>query len=239
MNRFEALHALGLDETATEQDVRLAYYGIAKAVDSQDFGEEQLAPQVKGMLNRAKQARDFLLVNGTQSGQRVSAASRFAQAAKSSKPEKLSITSSEDAQARLTGFDRLRMQLLGYRDTQLSRRNMSIILIVVCIAVGFIVLRYVRAMAPRMTATVIIAIFAIIGSVTLTTAQKHCRTVNAHLLDINARMAELRVKLGIAEPLETDDRPPTIWESIKIFFSNLAAKVRELLDKNKGDETDE
>ena len=231
---------MGLDETADEHDVRLAYYGLAKAAETQDFeGEEELAPQVKGLLNRAKQARDFLLVNGTQSGQRASAASKFVNAAKSTKQEKLSITSSEDAQSRLTGLGRLRMQLLGYRDAQISRRNMSIILIVACIVVGFIVLRYVRAMAPRMTATMIIAIFAIIGSVTLTSSQKHCRTVNAHLVDIDARMAELRVKLGIAEPEVVDDRPPTVLESIKIFFSNLVAKVRELLNKNKGDETHE
>ena len=67
MNRFEALNVLGLEEGASQQDVRLVYYGVRKAVETQDFTtNDRILMSVTAMRERVKEAHDFLIANGTQ-----------------------------------------------------------------------------------------------------------------------------------------------------------------------------
>ena len=66
MNRYEALNALGLEEGASEQDVRLAYYGLKKAAQTQDFSDKkQLEERIEEQLMRATECRDYLLAPRT------------------------------------------------------------------------------------------------------------------------------------------------------------------------------
>ena len=39
MNRFEALHTLGLEEGASDEDITMALYGLEKAVGEFDFSD--------------------------------------------------------------------------------------------------------------------------------------------------------------------------------------------------------
>lgn len=209
VNRFEALNVLGLDEQASDGDIRLAYYGVQKAIESHDFSDnEHLVVRVGALRDRAKEARDFLLTHGTgaptpggSSGpRRTGGVVGAAFGRKKRAAEKLSVTSDEEKKARLDGLEAIRVCLLTYRDGQASRRLSCLVVILICIVVGFIVLRYIRAMPPRIASFSVIAIAAIAGSTGFTTAHLQCRSVKRHLLDIDERIHELRVDLGLDDP---------------------------------------
>lgn len=217
MNRYEALNALGLEEGAGEQDVRLAYYGLTKAAETQDFSDkEKLAERVDAQLTRAKECRDFLLSNGTTNDGKVG---RSGGAVKSifgrKKAEKMEITSERDKQARLAGLERLRINLLTYRDHEAQHRLTCFVTIILAIVVGFVALRYVRVVAPRAIIMVAVAVAAIASSTGFTSAHMQCRAAKRHLLDIDDRIHELRVELGIEEEepaeggLDVSELPPT------------------------------
>ncbi len=209
VNRFEALNVLGLDEQASDTDIRMAYYGVQKAAETQDFSDnEHIAVRVNALLDRTKEARDFLLTHGTgapkpgsSSGpRRTGGAVGAAFGRKKRAPEKLSVTSDEEKKARLDGLESLRVCLLTYRDGQASRRLTCLVIILCCIVVGFIVLRYIRAMPPRIVSFSAIAIAAIASSTGFTAAHLQCRNTKRHVLDIDERIHELRVDLGLDDP---------------------------------------
>ena len=206
VNRYEALNALGLEEGAGEQDVRLAYYGLQKAVATQDFSDkDKLAARVEAQLARAKECRDFLLENGTgaagKAGRSGGVAARVLGGRKRA-PQKLEITAERDKQARLAGLERLRINLLTYRDHEASHRLTCLVAILLCVVVGFIAFRYVRVLAPRAMLLVAVCVAAIASSTGFTSAHLQCRAARRHLLDIDERIHALRVELGIEEPAD-------------------------------------
>ena len=209
VNRFEALNVLGLDEQASDVDIRLAYYGVQKAVESHDLSDnEHLVVRVNALRDRAKEARDFLLTHGTGAPRPGSSAGPrrtggvvgAAFGRKKRAPEKLSVTSDEEKKARLDGLEAVRVCLLTYRDGQASRRLTCLVVILICIVVGFIVLRYIRAMPPRIASFSVIAVAAIAGSTGFTAAHLQCRSVKRHLLEIDETIHGLRVDLGLDDP---------------------------------------
>lgn len=212
VNRFEALNILDLDETATEQDIRLAYYGIEKAVATQNFDQdEKFGPRVNGFLDHAREARDFLLENGATKGSKTQKS--FSQAFRDAsdptekkKTGKLRVSAQDDAWARLSGLQALRVFVLSYRDHETSLRNQSIGVLIACIIVSFIMLRYLRGM-PRIAVVSVLVIIAAVGSATLTTSQRQCRTARTYVMDIDSRIHVLKDKLGIEDPDYV--QPPT------------------------------
>lgn len=211
VNRFEALNVLGLDEQASEDDIRLAYYGLRKAIEAQDFSDnEHIAVRVNALSDRTKEARDFLLTHGTgapgtsragsASGARRTGGVMGRAFSRKKAPSKLSVTSEEEKKARLDGLESVRVCLLTYRDGQASRRLTCLVVILICIVVGFIVLRYIRAMPPRIVSFSVIAIAAIAASTGFTASHLQCRNTKKHVMAIDEQIAELRHDLGLDDP---------------------------------------
>ena len=226
MNRFEALNVLGLEEGASQQDVRLVYYGVRKAVETQDFTtNDRILMSVTAMRERVKEAHDFLIANGTQRNTgRTGGAIPQAFKRKGRQQPRLSITSEQDRRARLKGLEKLRVCLLNYRDHEASRRSTCLAVMLVCVVAGFIALRYVRAIPARITIFAAIAVAAVASSTGFTASHLQCRSARRYLLDIDARIRDLRVALGIEEPpSEEDERSGGIVG----WFKRLWERVRE------------
>ncbi len=200
MNRFEALNVLNLEETASEDDVKLAYYGIEKAVEETDYGEDpKVVGQVDGMLNRAREARDFLLNPRNRTSARQ--VRSYTDRRNGKGPVKVSRTEAQTA--RLHGLERLRTTLVGILGNERYRRNCSIAALLGCIVVGFIILRYLRLMQLRIVAFIVLAAVAIAGSTILTNAQMQIRRLKPYVVALDDRILNLRLELGL-DPAEGD-----------------------------------
>lgn len=194
MNRFEALHALGLEEGADDDDVKLSYYGLEKTFDIFDFSDvEALQRRVDSFLNRAKEAKKYLL-----NPRNKSAARQVQSYASPGASAKLCVTPLQEKTARLKGLERLRVVVCGYMGGQQERVRNSIIVLLVCIAVGFVALRYVRLMMARLALFTVLALVAVAGSTVLTQAILTCRKVKVHIYTIDEVMKSLKVELGLA-----------------------------------------
>lgn len=197
MNRFEALHTLGLEENASEEDVRLAYYGLEKAVRAFDFSDaERIAARVEGLLEHAKEARRFLLSARNQT------VARKVRSYAAKQRGKLTVTPVQEKTARLHGLEQLRGLVVAYHGEERGKRRTSIFVLVVCIIVSFVALRYLRAM-PRVVAFTVLGAVAIGGSTVLTQSHLQVRKARAHVLEIDDAIAALRRELGL-EPAEED-----------------------------------
>lgn len=197
MNRFEALHALGLEEDASDQDVRLACYGLEKAAAEFDFSDqERLNGQIEGTVNHAKEARSFLLSSRSQT------AARKGQSYASRKRGKLTVTPTEEKTAHLGGLERVREVVLGYAYNERSKIRGSIIALLLCIVVSFVILRYLRGM-PRIVTFAVIGAVAVAGSSILTSAIMQSRKARAHVVELDAAIEPLRRELGL-DPVEED-----------------------------------
>lgn len=191
MNRFEALHALGLEENATDDDVRLAYYGLEKAVEAFDFSDaEHIGRQVERMINHASEAKTFLLKA------RNKTAARKVQSYQERPRGKVSVTPAQEKTTRLHGLERLRTLLVGFLDTQLTHRRTSIFILIGCVVVSFITIRYLRGM-PRIVVFCVLAAIAVAGSTLLTGSSKQIRLARGHVEEVDAAIAELRRELGL------------------------------------------
>lgn len=258
MNRYEALNALGLQEGASEQDVRLAYYGLKKAVETQDFSEDKgkISERVELQLERAKECRDYLLANGTSNEGHIGRSGGAVRGILNRKKAsgKMEITAERDKQARLAGLERLRINLLTYRDQEHSRRMTCILVIVIAIVVGFVALRYVRVVAPRAIIMVAVGAAAIVSSTLFTTAHMQCRAAKRHLLDVDERIHKLRVALGIEEEeaeeesgagkgLDPSELPAsagrTAIENADEFLTNIAPDKTSSDDEEEPDDSEE
>ncbi len=196
MNRFEALHALGLEENASEEDVRLAYYGLEKAVGAFDFSDsERIDQRVKGMVEHAKESRNFLLSVRNQT------VARKVRSFAAKQRGKLSVTPVEEKTARLHGLEQLRGVIVSYHSEERSKRRGSIIALLACIVVGFIGIRYLRG-GPRVVAFSIIGAIAVAGSTILTASHLQVRKARAHVLELDDAIAGLRRELGLEPPEE-------------------------------------
>lgn len=193
MNRFEALNVLGLDETASDDDVKLAYYGLEKAVSTTEYGEDpKVTGQVEGLLNRAREARSFLL-----NPRNKVAARQVRSYTDKRRDTPVKVSSVEEKTARLHGYERLRITLVAILGNERHRRNTSIAVLVGCIVVGFILLRYLRLMQVRIVAFIVLAAVAIAGSTILTNSQLQIRRLKPHVLALDEKILKLRKSLGL------------------------------------------
>ncbi len=211
MNRFEALHALGLEEGASDDDVKMALYGIEKASERYDFSDiEPLQRRVEHALQTAREAKKFML----NAHNRASA--KQVLSFKEKPQEKLRVTALESKRAILSGTEFIRRQVCIYLGTQQDARRNSILALLLCVVVGFVLLRYVRVLVARMTMFGILAVVAVAGSTVLTRSILMIRKVKAHLVEIDDDIASYRHDLGLddeedeqegaeeAQPLLTD-----------------------------------
>lgn len=195
MNRFEALHALGLEEGSSDDDVKMALYGIEKAAGRYDFSDiEPLQRRVEHSLQTARDAKKFMLnAHNRASAKQVLSFKEKAQ-------EKLRVTALESKRALLSGTEFIRRQVCIYLGTQQDARRNSIIALVACVVVGFVLLRYVRVLMARIGLFAVVAVVAVAGSTVLTRSILTIRKIKAHLLAIDDDIALYRGELGLDEP---------------------------------------
>lgn len=196
MNRFEALNILGLSDKATEDDVRLSYYGIKKAAEMFDFSEfDQAEQRVDNMLSRATAANKFLLSTHNMSSARK-AQVQAERKGKSAKKQKLTITATEARESELKGLERVRGALIQYLDKEETIRRSCIIILVICVVVGFIGIRYFRG-AIRAWAFGIIGLVAIGASSVVTNAHLHIKKIRSYIELVDEEILAHKIALGL------------------------------------------
>ena len=196
MNRFEALNILGLTDESTEEDVRLAFYGIKKAAEMFDFSEfEQAEHRVDNMLNRATAANKFLLSAHNMSSARR-AQVQADRKAKSSKKQKLTITATEAKESELKGLERVRGALIQYLDQEQSIRRSCIIALIICVVVGFIGIRYFRG-GIRVWAFIIIGVIAVGASSLVTATHLHIKKIRGYIQLVDDEILAHKIALGL------------------------------------------
>lgn len=227
MNRYEAVNALDLGQSPTQREIRLAYYGIDKAVRTQDFqGEEKLSARVLGLRSHAREARDYLLSGGSGSMGADGILGRVGRG--KPKGETIKVSAQEDARARLTGLDIVRRCIASYREDQVGRVRGSLMAFLLCVVVGFVCVRFLRAM-PRVAVMLVLVAVIVAASVVLTGAQHESRAARAHLLSIDDLMHGLKVSLGIPDPeyvppeeRERETGPARLWKRVRAWARRVA-----------------
>ena len=120
MNRIEALRVLGLDETATADDIKVAYKEVAQILHPDRFASsKKLQNRATEQFKNLQEAYEFLTAG---KGKRASASSEV-----SEKPSGYS--SAREYEARLAGISAARTQLVAQRDAILDQRRNGFILL--------------------------------------------------------------------------------------------------------------
>ncbi len=233
LNRFEALHVLGLDETASDEDIRLAYYGLTKAVKLDDYAaSERVSRRIEALLSRAKEARDFLLSKRNQTAARM-----VQQYTGTKKRAKVTVTSEEEKTARLHGLETVRALLVSYLVEERSKRRSCIWALVACVVVG-----YIRVMPARVAAFTVLAGVAIAASTILTSAHGQVRTTRGYIADLDVPIRALRVELGLQPPeedgydsAEARERAQDEQEAAEAVMEGLSEDAADACDTNAED----
>ena len=205
MNRFEALHALVLEEGASDEDITMALYGFEKAAGRFDFSDiPPLTKRIDHWLTAARDAKKFLL------NARNRSAARQVESIGAARKGKVRVTALAEKQARLTGLEQLRKQVCIYLGTQQDARRNSIIVLLGCIVVGFVALRYIRLMMARIAVFTALAIVAVVASSVLTRAILTIRKLKTHVLDVDGAIAQYKKDLGIDDEGEEAPAPKAL-----------------------------
>lgn len=208
MNRFEALHALGLEEGASDEDITMALYGLEKAAAQFDFSDiPPLVKRVDHCLSAARDAKKFLF------NARNRSAARQVESIGAARKGKVRVTALAEKQARLKGLEQLRQQVCIYLGIQQDARRNSIIVLLGCIVVGFVALRYIRLMMARIAVFTVLAIVAVVASSVLTRAILTIRKVKVHILDVDDAIARYKRDLGIDDEEEGAAADPKALEA--------------------------
>lgn len=229
VNRYEALHALGLDETATERDVRLAAYGIEKALASQTFqGEDKLCRAFEAIGRHCQEARAYLLTHKKSvKGDDGLLGSVF----KKKVPEsKLSISAEESAGACIKGYQLVQIRMISMREHHLSRVRSCVPALLLCIVVGFIMIRYLRG-TPRYAVGCLLLAVIICVSVVLTDSSRQIRAIRRHFLDMDQKIQELGVRYGLVPErlIQLTLASPwyvRAWRRVRRLFHRLYVRLR-------------
>jgi cobalamin biosynthesis Mg chelatase CobN len=188
MTRDEALRLLGLDEDASEEDIRVAYKEVAQILHPDKYADnKRLAERATEQFKHVNEARDLLLGKGS---------SRRAAAATAGGRRKTAHASAgEDRttalRARLAGIAAARVQLTTQLDTELDRRRMGIYLIVGGLLAG-LVGRFIKpllAIAPVAFVWGIIQIVSVLGNISM--IKKQLETLDAEREKCERELAKL------------------------------------------------
>jgi hypothetical protein len=186
MTYDEALRLLGLDEDATEEDIRLAYKEMAQILHPDKYADnKRLAERATEQFKHVNEARELLLGRSTSRRRGRSAGSarsaRAGGAAAAGAAGGGSYGGGFDRasalRARLAGIAAARVQLTAQLDTELDRRRMGIYLTVGG-AIGTLVGRVLRpllAIAP---------VAAVWGIIQLFSSQANIKVINGHLAEL-------------------------------------------------------
>ncbi len=204
MNRDEALHTLGLDDDATEADVKAAYKEMAQILHPDKFkGNKRLEERATEQFKRVNEARDLLLNKGTSSRR----ASGWGGArgggwpgAGSARSARQAYTWDESAtdygdpnsvaglKARLAGITAARTQLTAQLDAELDRRRVGIFMAIGGVAAMIVGLR-IRIIEP------LGGILLIWGAIQIFNTQGNIKVIRENIKKLDAARRECEEKL--------------------------------------------
>jgi curved DNA-binding protein CbpA len=176
MTRDEALRILGLDEDATEADIKLAYKEMAQILHPDKFGDnKKLAERATEQFKNVNAARETLL-SSSRSSRSGTRTRRSAGSSGSAGSPGYSTASS--LKARLAGIAAARTQLTAQLDAEIDRRRVGIWLLVGGV-VGMIVGVRIRIVEP------LGGIALISGAIQTFSAAANIKTINGHLASLD------------------------------------------------------
>ena len=169
MNRLEALRALGLDEDATDEDIKTAYRETAQILHPDRFAtNKKLQDRATEQFKNLQEAYDFL----TSSKGRRKAGGSSASARSARAPY-------DDVDARLAGIAAARTQLVRQRDAVRNGLGMA--------AIGGLVALFCgrRPFGLFGVVAAIAGTAAIWGIVQVVSSQRSINTLTEHIDELN------------------------------------------------------
>ena len=173
MNRLEALRTLGLDEDATDEDIKTAYRETAQILHPDRFAtNKKLQERATEQFKNLQEAYDYLTSSKGRKGSRAASGA-------SSSPR-----AGYDADdARLAGIAAARTQLVRQRDAVLDERRNGIGM---AVAGGLVALFCGRRPFGLFGVVAAIASTAAIwGIVQVVSSQRSIATLNEHIDELN------------------------------------------------------
>lgn len=179
MNRTEALNILGLDEDATDKDIKSAYRECVQILHPDRFANnKRLADRATEQFKRLQDAYDYL----TSAKARKEDARRSQGGASGAAYANASAWS--PTEARLAGLAAARTQLVAQRDALLDERRNALVMVVAG-AVLAVFLRRVVWIAGLAGTFIIWGVVKLIGTI------QSLSTIDDHLKEIDQQRREI------------------------------------------------
>ena len=177
MNRIEALNILGLDEDATDDDIKTAYRECVQILHPDRFANnKKLAERATEQFKRLQDAYDYLTSSrGVKDKTRHTSSSSNAYSSQSGW---------ESVEAKLAGLAAARAQLIAQRDALLDERRNALTMIALGAAAA-ILLRRIVWVAGIASTVLVWGIVKLIGTV------QSLSTINDHLREIDQQRRDL------------------------------------------------
>lgn len=203
MNRIEALRILGLDENATDEDIKTAYRETAQILHPDRFeGNKKLQERATEQFKNLQEAYNYLTKgpgsresSSRTAGAGASSRSSSGQASSTGRSSSSSTYSAKNrTAARMAGIEAARTQLVAQRDAATDERRNSVIMAVIGIVVA--------AITSRRTVGVGAAIFAIActagvwGVVQAISAHRTINLLDEHIDELNKEEKKLAAEMG-------------------------------------------
>ena len=184
MNREEALHTLGLEEGASESDIKAAYREMAQILHPDRFASnKKLQDRSTEQFKRLQEAYEYLTTGRGAQGARTSAAGSSPSARQTATSSRTSASAERDA--RLAGIAAARVQLVYQKDLALDERRNGLIMAVVGALAAFGLRRFAFVAAIASAA-------AVWGIVQVLSSQRTINTINEHLEKLESEKNALK-----------------------------------------------
>ncbi|MDR1082920.1 MAG: J domain-containing protein [Coriobacteriales bacterium] len=194
MTRDEALRLLGLDEEATEADIRLAYKEMAQILHPDKYADnKKLAERATEQFKHVNEARDVLLGKASSSrranGARSGAGRSDRRAGAHTDDAEHSADRATTLKARLAGIAAARVQLTAQLDAELDRRRVGVYLTVG----GLIALIVGRAVRPLLAIAPVALVW---GVVQLLSTVAGIKAIRGHLAELGKQREKCERELN-------------------------------------------
>lgn len=185
MNRIEALRILGLDEDATDEDIRIAYKESAQILHPDRFASnKKLQDRATEQFKNLQEAYEYITSGKGKKARNTSG---------SQTSPHVSYSSSNHIEAQLAGLAAAKTQLIAQRDAVLDERRIGFTMAGVG-GVAAIVFRW------RIPALLAIATTAVVwGIVRIISAQANLNKLDEHIKKINREQRRLAEELDDLE----------------------------------------
>lgn len=196
MNRKEALATLGLEDPVSPADIKAAYLESAQILHPDKFaGNHKLQQRATEQFKHMQQAYNYLSTHQIQdfSNDHHASATEAEQSSNSTSSGNTSSddtsqnsdqTSDETVQARLSGLQAAREQLVAQRDAQIDRRHNAISIMGAGAVVFFLLHRFPFMVALGVTAM-------IWGIIDFVSARKNIESLDAHIKSLEKQKRKL------------------------------------------------